>query len=106
MGIRCSIQDFADRDMAVLQVQGEMDFDVRPEFQKQITELLASPRTKLVVDLSRVSRMSSVFIGTILDQGQNARTVGKSLSAVMVERLAGICRDAGLTKTVNIIVSK
>ena len=106
MAIQTAIQDIPDRDIALLRVTGEMDFDVRPAFQKALLDLLAMPRAKLIVDLSRISRMSSVFIGTLIDSGNTATKSHKTLSVMLVEKLATVCRDSGLDKVVSIIVAK
>jgi len=106
MGIQTTIEDFNDRDLSILRIGGEMDFDVRADFIKALAALLAKPRTKIAVDLSRVLRMSSVFIGTLIDFGGQAKKANRQFSIVMVEKLAGVCREAGLDKVVSIVIAK
>lgn len=106
MSLEWTIDEMPDRDLAVLRISGELDFDMRPEFQKAITDLVEKGCKKLVIDLSNISRMSSVFIGTLIDQGHSIQQNGKSLSVMLVDRIARICTDAGLDKVVHIIVVK
>jgi anti-anti-sigma factor len=106
MAIQWAVQEAPERDLAVLRVAGEMDFEARAEFHKALQDLMAKSRNKIVVDLSRISRMSSVFIGTLIDFGGTARTTGKILSVIMVEKLAGICRNSGLDKVMTLIEQK
>ena len=106
MGIQTALREIADRDIAILRVSGEMDFEVRMDFHKALQALLASPRQKLVVDLTHITRLSSVFLGTLIDYGNRAQQIGKTLSVVATAKVAGVCQSAGVDKAVQIVVSK
>ena len=106
MAINYSVTKMEERRMAVLKIEGELIFVERSRFQEAIGKLFATNAAKLVIDLGKVSRMSSVFIGTLIDHGNIAKAHGKSLSIVLPEQMAKVCRDTGLPQIANIIVDR
>ena len=106
MPISCTFDTVEERDIKILRVQGELDFDVRSSFQENLSELIHADQQKLVVDLGKIQRMSSVYIGTMIDYANKASSEGKTLSCMMEDRMAGVCRDAGMDKVVPIVVVK
>jgi len=105
MGIDCSLTEIKERNAAVLRVTGDLDFDERDRFQTAVDGLLATEARNLIIDLSRISRMSSVYIGTLVSEGGQARTQGRSLSVSIPGPIAKICRESGLDKVTNLIVA-
>jgi len=103
MSITCALEAVPDRDIAVLKVQGELDWEDRTDFHAEIERLLRSDRPRLVIDLSRVTRMGSVYLGTLIDVGARAKEGGKGLSVILVDRMATVARRAGLEKVVSLI---
>ncbi|MBN2712420.1 MAG: STAS domain-containing protein [Planctomycetes bacterium] len=103
MAFTYQVEDVANRNIAVLRVQGELDFNDRGEFQNAIDFLFRNERPKLVIDLTRIQRIASVFIGTLVDVGMRAKKDGTPISVMMIKRLAKVCREAGLDKAMTII---
>ncbi|MBN2712421.1 MAG: STAS domain-containing protein [Planctomycetes bacterium] len=103
MPLLWKIETFADRDISVLRLTGDLDFDMRGEFSKALDELLATSSKKLVLDLSKISRMSSVFIGSMVDYGGSAASKGKTISCMLREKMARVCVDAGIEKVITVI---
>ncbi len=103
MPLNYSITSIDDRNMAVLKVESVLDFEVRSDFQQAMTELFAADAGKLVIDLSRITRMFSLFIGTLIDHGNAARAAGRSLTVILPVQMAKTCREAGLDKAVTIV---
>lgn len=103
MALQYSIDIIAERGVAVLHIAGGLDFDLRTDFHQGMTQLLDQEPEKLVVDMANVTRMSSVFIGTLVDFGLQAKGKGKQLSCIVNEKIERICSSAGLDKAVPLI---
>ena len=103
MPFKYEVESISDREMAVLRVTGELDFDDRGDFRVAIDELLETPQPKRVVDLSQIKRMSSVYIGTLIDAGSRSRATNSVLSVILCGRMARVCREAGLERVVRIV---
>ncbi len=105
MGIDCSVTQIQERDTAILRVQGELDFDERGRFEGAVQELMASRAKRLIIDMSMITRMSSVYIGTLVERGHALHTEGRKLSVSVPKQVGRICRESGLDKITNLIVS-
>ncbi len=103
MAISCTTEDIEDRDIALLKVEGELDWDARPAFRQAVADVLAGKRRKIVLDLSKIRRMSSVYIGTLIDFGTRAAEAEKTLSVILMPRMATVANEAGLGKVVSVI---
>ncbi len=106
MSIDYKLSFLEERDACVLKIEGNLDFDERATFLEAMEKLFQLPGKKLVVDISNISRFSSVYIGTLIDQGGRARADGRILSAAMLEKMARVCRASGMEQVVHIIVVK
>lgn len=105
MAFEHSLSRLAQRGIEILRLRGELEYEDRPALIELLRGLVGGGGNKLVVDLTQVDRLSSVFIGTFLDYAAKARETGKSLSLVMRGRMAGICRNAGLDRAAQIITA-
>lgn len=87
----------------VLTIYKEMDYDYDVGFDRACGELVASPETKLVIDLSRIHRITSTYIGLMAAAFFQAQAKEKSISimaqgsVLMALRLAGFSNFMKLT---------
>jgi anti-anti-sigma regulatory factor len=86
------LDEMPDRGIAVLRVRGELTVENRRAFVALAEKLLACEQPKLVIDLSRLQRVFSMFIGTFIDLDQQARAQGQSLSFMMTQTVADMVR--------------
>ncbi len=105
MGIQCSLKVVNEQDIAILRVEGDLDFDERAAFDRAITGLMSTSATKLVIDMSRITRISSVFIGELVSHANTATSGSRSLSVSVPRQIAKICQESGLDKVTNLIVA-
>ncbi len=103
MAITYSLDEIETRDMAVLRIQGELDFTARSDFQDATKALLASSLNKLVVDLTQVTQISSLFIGSLIDAGIKAKAEKRSLAVMAPRKLVRLCNEVGLNKAATVI---
>lgn len=106
MPLAYRVDQIEDRGLAVLRIQGELDFDSRPQFQQALAELRDAEETRLAIDFSRVQRMSSVFIGTLIDFASSITADNKQLICMMRPKMANVCRDAGLGSVAQVVETK
>ncbi len=103
MGIQYQISARTDQDFALLQVSGQLELEERGDFLDILDELLATDPAKLVIDLSGMERMCSVYIGTLIDFAARATEKEKSVAAMLPKLAADRCRLVGMEKAVQII---
>ncbi len=103
MNMTYTVEIMQERKLGRLRIMGELEWECRPDFIQAMNELAATGQDKLVVDLSGISRMASVFIGTLVDHGVKLTNSGKSLSVMLPAKLAKVVAGAGLDKVVTII---
>ncbi len=103
MTLACRVEEIEDRDIAILHVEGELDFPVRAQFQKDLDRLRQTGRPKLVVDIGRIRRMSSLYIGSLIDFGHSVRQEQRTFSVMLSARLVEVCREVGLDSAASII---
>ena len=103
MSIDLSIQEIAERDIAVLKCSGFLEFNDRAAFLKGLEQLQNNCRPRLVIDLSAITGMSSLFIGSLIDFGGKAAAAGKAASVLLPARVAEACRSVGLDKVLTIV---
>ena len=93
-----------DKDLAVLRVPGpRLEITQRESFAEACSRGLASPAAKLVVDLSQVDRIFSLFIGTIVDLHVRAERAGKSLTLLASPAVRESLGRMGLEKTLDLV---
>ena len=88
---------------AVLRIAGELSPDQRPQFLEALNALLACPESKLVIDLTHIARLSSIFIGTLIDFAGRAQKAEKTIAVMLVPKAGAVCRLIGLEKVAQII---
>ena len=73
-----------EEDLAVLKVRSRrLELRMREEFLAATAELLERPEARLAVDVSNLSRISSIFIGALVELNLRARQAGKSLTVLV-----------------------
>lgn len=104
MASNFTVKEVPDRAICVMRAQGELDLDQRKDFSFSAEQLLASDQPKLVLDLTKVSRMFSIFIGTIVDLNQRATQNGKVFSVLAGKKVADLFEQANLNETIPVVV--
>ena len=66
----------------VLTVYKEMDFDYDVGFDRSCNELINMPFDKLIIDLSRIRRITSTYIGLMAAAFFQARQRGKTIAII------------------------
>lgn len=79
----------------VLKVFKELDFDYDVTFDRACSELVSSEETKLVIDLSRICRITSTYIGLMAAAFFQAKANGKSISIIAQGSVLNALRLAG-----------
>ena len=91
------------RDAAVLKVRvRRLGLPMREEFLAATSELLARPEVKLIVDVSGLSRIFSLFIGALVDLNMRAQQAGKSLAVLTSPGVADQLRGMSLDQNMDI----
>ena len=98
MSITYTVNEAHDRGIAVLKVTGDLDFLSRQDFQTALGQLGESELSKLVIDISKLSRLSSLYIGSLIDFGNTIQQNGKSLSVMMPGAFVPPAKGLVLTK--------
>jgi len=103
MPMEFTVEDVESRDIAVLRIRGELGLEARREFAQHVQELLISPRSKLVVDLTGVTRIFSIYFGSLVDLSQQAEGQERSLSVLVSKEQARRFEQASLQVTLNLV---
>ncbi|HWC33117.1 MAG TPA: STAS domain-containing protein [Actinomycetota bacterium] len=83
----------------VLALEGEIDLYTAPKLKEQISELVATDRAQLVVDLSRVEFLDSTGLGVLIGGLKRAREKGGELAlAGATEPVRKVLSITGLDK--------
>ena len=96
----------------VLKVFKELDFDYDVTFDRACSELVSCPQTQLVIDLSRIERITSTYIGLMAAAFFQAQAHGKTISVIAhgavlnALRLAGFANFMPLTDSRRIELSR
>lgn len=92
----------------VLKVFKQLDFDYDVTFDRACSELVACPQQRLVIDLSRIERITSTYIGLMAAAFFQAQANGKTIaitahgSVLHALRLAGFANFMPLTDSARI----
>ena len=98
------VDTLADRGISVLRVPGpRLEITQRESFARGCDALLASGAAKVVVDLSHVDRIFSLFAGTIIDLQVRAERAGKSLSVLASPQVRDSFERMGLGRMLDIV---
>lgn len=79
----------------VLKIHKEMDYDYDVSFDRACSDLVSSPQTKLVIDLSRIHHITSTYIGLMAAAFFMAQAHGKTISIVAQGQVLAALRMAG-----------
>lgn len=90
-------------DRTVVEVRGEIDVYTAPVLREELTSLVDSEHTNLVVDLTQVSFMDSTGLGVLVGGLKKVRTLGGDLSLVIdQESILKVFRITALTQVFSI----
>jgi anti-anti-sigma regulatory factor len=98
-----SVEDVEARDIAVLRIRGELGLEARTEFAQKTKELLLTERSKLVVDVTGVSRIFSIYFGSLVDLSQQAAAEERSVSVLVTPEQAARFEQANLQIPLNLV---
>lgn len=79
----------------VLKVFKELDYDYDVSFDRICGELVSSPETDLVIDLSRINYITSTYVGLMAASFFMARSHGKTLAIIAKGRVLSTIKMAG-----------
>jgi len=79
----------------VLIIYKELDFDYDVTFDRACSELVFCPQSKLVIDLSRIQRITSTYIGLMAAAFFQAKSCDKSISVIAHGAVLNALRLAG-----------
>ncbi|MHC4873011.1 MAG: STAS domain-containing protein [Planctomycetota bacterium] len=97
------IEEMPDRDITILRVHGALEFDKRGVFSEHVEKLLASSNAKIVIDLTSVEKLFSVFLGSLVDVHQRAQDGGKVLSVLASPKVIKLLKQVNLDSILTII---
>lgn len=106
MSIKYVVNEVPDRGIAVLKVIGDLDFMSRACFKEALGQLGECEQSKLVIDISRISSLSSLYIGSLIDFGSTIQEKVRSLSVIMPASFVRACEGVGLDTVATIIKGK
>ena len=87
----------------VLGLEGEIDLYTAPKLKEQISELIGSERSRIVVDLSRVEFLDSTGLGVLIGGLKRARERGGELAlAGPTEPVRKVLSITGLDKVFSL----
>lgn len=66
----------------VLTIYKELDYDYDVSFDRACSELVSGVHTNLTIDLSRINRITSTYIGLMAAAFFQAKSNGKSISVI------------------------
>ncbi len=78
-----------------LSVYKEMDFDYDVEFDRACSQLVSSEQSKLIIDLSRIHRITSTCIGIMAAAFFQAQAKGKTITIIAHGPVLSALRMAG-----------
>ncbi len=81
----------------VLKVFKEMDFDYDVSFDRACSELVSSREASLVIDLSRINRITSTYIGLMAAAFFQAQAQEKSIGIIAQGAVLNALRLAGFS---------
>jgi len=101
------IETVEERGLTVLKMQGQrLEITQRESFGEACDRLLAAETEKIVIDLSDLDRIFSLFIGSLVDLHVRAERSGKRLSVIASEAVRESLGRMGLEKTLDIVAAE
>lgn len=97
------VEELPDRQLAVLRVQGELEIHNRKVFKEASQALVDAPYERLVLDLTGVTRLFSMYIGSVADLHQRSVDAGKSLTILVTAPVLRIFEQTNLNEVLNLV---
>jgi len=98
------VETVEERGITVLRALSQrLDITQRGSFSEGCDRLLAAETAKIVVDLSDLDRIFSLFIGTLVDLHVRAERAGKHLTVIASDAVRESLGRMGLEKTMDIV---
>ncbi|MHC4874316.1 MAG: STAS domain-containing protein [Planctomycetota bacterium] len=97
------INEIPQRNICILRASGELNVEDRKKFSMNADKLLRTEQEKLVIDLTRVNKIFSLYIGSIVDISRRAEEKKKSFSVMAQGTVLRILQEAGITEIVSVI---
>ena len=94
-----------DPEAGRLTVRGDLNNSAEKEFGRACRDVLAQKPEEFLIDLSAVEYLSTACMGVLFVVEEEASRRGTKVRVRLSQRMAGICRMAGLDKLVNLDVS-
>lgn len=88
------VPDYELKD-GVLKIFKELDYDYDVTFDRACSELVSSPHDDLVIDLSRIHRITSTYIGLMAAAFFQAQSHNKTMSVLAQGSVLNALRLAG-----------
>ncbi len=86
----------------VLTVHKEMDFDYDVGFDRCCNDLVNSPVENLTIDLSRISRITSTYVGLMAAAFFQAKQRGRSIAIVAHGQVLRVLKVAGFDNFITL----
>ena len=81
----------------VLKIFKELDYDYDVGFDRACSELVSSPHQQLIIDLSRINRITSTYIGLMAAAFFQAQSHEKTIGIIAKGAVLNTLRRAGFS---------
>jgi anti-sigma B factor antagonist len=96
-------EEIVDREVAVVSVNGYLDFDAAPRLKSSLVDCIEAGSTHLVVDLTKAGFIDSTAIGVLVATLKRLEETGGSLGVVCTsENVRSIFELVGLEEIINL----
>lgn len=89
-------------DMAVLRVKGALELTDRSVFAAQAAGLVEQEAQTIVLDMTKTSRIFSIFLGTIVDLHKSLESEGRKLVILATPKLAEMFEKISFREVLDI----
>lgn len=97
------LEDQPQQFRMVLRVDAPaLDLDHRDEFAQAFNALLRSDHERIVVDLQKIDRIFSLFIGSLVDLHQRSDELGKRLQIIVSPEVRETFKRMNLLEALDI----
>jgi anti-sigma B factor antagonist len=94
-------------DVAVVELQGELDIYTAPQFKEALTQGVQEGATCVIVDLAKVTFLDSIALGVVVDGAKAVTARGGTLDIVCTdEHTRRIFTITGLDQILDIYPSR
>jgi anti-sigma B factor antagonist len=93
-------------DLAVVELEGEIDIFTSPPFYEAITEGIGQGARRVIVDLVKVSFIDSTALGVVVAGVRNIKAQGGTLDvACSQQNIRGVFETTGLDRILGVYCS-